>query len=90
MTRQERGTLLDDNWYIGHRFTVTETYTYLYQQLQHQQTHTQKKNSNSNSKRKYELITASPATSTEHRDGETLRKGNDKSRGFIDLQASEY
>jgi hypothetical protein len=25
-----------------------------------------------------------------HRNGETLRKGNDKSRGFVDLQASEY
>jgi hypothetical protein len=72
-----------------------------------------RKNSNLNSKRKSEAINASPATSTEHRDGETLRKGNDslsipdvetlkfvsnsanaeatsvKSRGFLDLQASE-
>jgi hypothetical protein len=36
-----------------------------------------RKNSNLNSKRKSEAMDASPATSTEHRDGETLRKGND-------------
>jgi hypothetical protein len=79
------GTSVTDSQLQKHTHTHTHTYINNCSTSKHTQ-----KNSNSNSKRKYELITASPATSTEHRDGETLRKGNDKSRGFIDLQASEY
>jgi hypothetical protein len=77
------GHYLDDNWYIDHKFTLTDTYTHIC--INNCNNSKQKKAATRIAK---ENMNSSPLHL--HRNGETLRKGNDKSRGFVDLQASEY
>jgi hypothetical protein len=79
------GHYLDDNWYIDHKFTLTLTDTYTHIYINNCNNSKQKKAATRIAK---ENMNSSPLHL--HRNGETLRKGNDKSRGFVDLQASEY